>query len=198
MRLKKETILKTDWKQNWPSVYYETIPAEERLMMLKEILKEHPDSKADQRRMRLFEMRYGKGRKKADRFMYAWLMLKQKGTGSVNFANRRRLRQEIAEQFAVFGIPDEAAYEETRLEWEQFARTVISTNADDRGYSSILLGLVGISDRNVILKISEEIRTITKTVPEMAGLEKETAAFRECFHQIFIASITDGEKYWLV
>lgn len=193
---KKNQELPEDFKENWPQSYYEESSPEVRKAMLDEILKEHPDSAADQRRKRIYDFRYGKGRKHADGFLHAWLMIKIMDQDSVNLLNRNAKKEELRKQMQAIGLPDDDPPEELKQEWKHFAKTVIETNAKDRTYGSTVMGLIGIGDENTIFKLTDEINAVTKYIPDRLGLKKEMEELRKIFHDTFVEMVQNGENYW--
>lgn len=188
--------LPEDFEKNWPASYYEESSPEVRKEMLEVILKKNPDSVSDQRRKRIYVFRYGKGRKHADAFLHAWLMIKIMAQDSVNLLNRNAKKEELRSHMQAIGLLDDDPPEELKQEWKHFARTVIETNASDRTYGSTVMGLVGIGDENTIIKLMDEINAVTKFVPDRLGMKKEMEELREIFHQTFTEMVQNGETYW--
>lgn len=195
MKLKDKTEKTEDYLENWPESYYEEMDPKRRRSMLEHALKTFEDKESEQKRSRIYELRYG--RNASDQFMRVWLDLKFRNTNeAVPFFKRRKKVEEIRSLYARFGIYEEDFRDVLLPEWHHFARTVVTTNADDRGFNSTLLGLVSITDESAARKLAEEMHAVLKEVPEKYGLQDEVKEFREVFHEEYINNVENGSLYW--
>lgn len=195
MKLKDKTEKTEDYLDNWPESYYEEMDPKRRREMLEHALNAFENNESEQKRSRIYKLRYG--RNMADQFMRVWLDLKFRNTNeAVPFFKRRRKVEEIRSLYAQFGIYEEDFRDVLLPEWHHFARTVITTNADDRGFNSTLLGLVSITDESAAKKLADEMHAVLKEVPEKYGLQDEVKEFREVFHEEYINNVENGSLYW--
>lgn len=195
MKLKDKTEKTEDYLENWPESYYEEMDPKRRKVMLEHALDTFDNKESEQKRSRIYKLRYG--RNMADQFMRVWLDLKFRNTNeAVPFFKRRKKVEEIRSLYAQFGIYEEDFRDVLLPEWHHFARTVITTNADDRGFNSTLLGLVSITDESAAKKLADEMHAVLKEVPEKYGLQDEVKEFREVFHEEYINNVENGSLYW--
>lgn len=196
MKLKDKTEKSEDYLENWPESYYEEMDPKRRRNMLEHALHAFEDNhELEEKRRRVYDLRYGKNT--ADQFMRVWLDLKIRNANeAVPFFNRRKKVNEIRSLYAKFGIYEEDFRDVLEPEWHHFARTVITTNADDRGFNSTLLGLVSITDESAARKLAEEMHAVLKEIPEKYGLQDEVKDFREIFHEEYIQNVENGTRYW--
>lgn len=195
MKLKDKTEKTEDYLENWPESYYEEMDPKRRKAMLEHALDTFENKESEQKRSRIYKLRYG--RNMADQFMRVWLDLKFRNTNeAVPFFKRRKKVEEIRSLYAQFGIYEEDFRDVLLPEWHHFARTVITTNADDRGFNSTLLGLVSITDESAAKKLADEMHAVLKEVPEKYGLQDEVKEFREVFHEEYINNVENGSLYW--
>ncbi len=195
MKLKDKTEKTEDYLDNWPESYYEEMDPERRKAMLKHALDTFENNESEQKRSRIYKLRYG--RNMADQFMRVWLDLKFRNTNeTVPFFKRRKKVEEIRSLYAQFGIYEEDFRDVLLPEWHHFARTVITTNADDRGFNSTLLGLVSITNESAAKKLADEMHAVLKEVPEKYGLQDDVKEFREVFHEEYINNVENGSLYW--
>lgn len=195
MKLKDKTEKTEDYLENWPESYYEEMDPKRRKAMLEHALNIFENNESEQKRSRIYKLRYG--RNMADQFMRVWLDLKFRNTNeAVPFFKRHKKVEEIRSLYAQFGIYEEDFRDVLLPEWHHFARTVITTNADDRGFNSTLLGLVSITDESAAKKLADEMHAVLKEVPEKYGLQDEVKEFREVFHEEYINNVENGSLYW--
>lgn len=195
MKLKDKTEKTEDYLEHWPESYYKEMDPKRRREMLEHALNAFENNESEQKRSRIYKLRYG--RNMADQFMRVWLDLKFRNTNeAVPFFKRRRKVEEIRSLYAQFGIYEEDFRDVLLPEWHHFARTVITTNADDRGFNSTLLGLVSITDESAAKKLADEMHAVLKEVPEKYGLQDEVKEFREVFHEEYINNVENGSLYW--
>ena len=180
---------KEEYLDNWPKNYYLLSPRE-RLCALQEQLKRQPDSADDLRRKELFELRYDSSFN--DRFMNAWMMLKAADASAPSFLLKRKYRKDVLAELAGLGISEEEPDRILKEEWTAFADFLIKTYLASPSFRSAVFGMGSVGDRNACLRLADEIRTVTKTVPARADAEAMVQAFRTILKERFIALIPDG------
>ena len=188
--MKLNAVCREDWLTDWPSHYYELKP-EERLAALKEQLRSHPDSRADQRRLELFHKRFTDTF--ADRFLYAWMMLKTADNAPAGWLLRKQAERDIKKEIRALcadsSEPDELLLEE----WKDFSDTLIRTCLTSSSYRSAVFGMGSVGDRNVCMRLANEIETVTETVPGRVHAEGLLAPLRAILLDRFIKLVPDGE-----
>ncbi len=189
-----------DYREDWPRHYYESREPLARYQALQALLREMPDSSAEQRRLEVLLLRFpelekGKAPEK-DGFIAAWMMLLIIGRSGVNFLNRKKLTREIREQLAGLGIFDGQPDECLIREWESFASLWIETCVKDRTYTSTAFGMFHMKDERLALKIAGEIDEATRLIPAKFGFEADCISFRETVVRVFQQRIENGAYYW--
>lgn len=197
MALIKETAVQTDYLENWPAHYYDITDINKREDCLSEILRISPDSADDARRLEILRKRYGRIRtKRPDLFMNAWLMIKVSGNDRPTFLTRKTFAREVRSYLAALCLVDFEYSEVLREEWEDFARTCITSFANSKTYRSAVFGLMQVSDKNTALRIAHDIIDVTKTIPSWYGYEKEAEPLYHIMKNAYLSLIENGDVYW--
>ncbi len=175
---------------DWPSRYYELDP-EIRLCALCEQLRRNPDSRSDQRRLELFQLRYDD--RFNDRFLNAWMMLKVCDNVPAGFLLKRKQNADIRNELSRLCIGKESPDEPLKAEWKNFADMLIRMYANSPSYRSAVFGMGSVSDRNTAYRLAHEIETVTKTVPARVSLEEAAQPFRSALLERYKDLIPNGE-----
>ena len=175
----------------WPESYY-ALPPKERFRALQEQLKQYPDSADDLRRKELFLKRYGKTYD--DGFMLGWMMLKVADSEGSNARTRPRFRHEVETELKRLCVLDETPDDILKMEWRQFANTLIQTYLDSPSYRSMFFGIGSWSQETTARRFAGEIVTVTKTVPQRAGFELQMIPLRDIIKEQFVLLVPDGEE----
>lgn len=188
---KKKKEFKPEYLDDWPSHYYQLNDPYLRELCLKEYLKQHPDSQEDLRRLEIFNHRYGSSVRKQDMYFYGWSMLKAVSQSS-RFLNRRRREMELREYFIDLAVLSTKTDELQKKEWENFAADFMEKSLKGSSYGSTLLGLGKVSERDKLMRIANDIHTITFSLPLEVYLEKEAEPLRNILEQAFLDASEDG------
>ncbi len=175
----------------WPEAYY-ALPPKERFKALQKQLNQYPDSADDLRRKELFLKRYGKTYD--DGFMLGWMMLKVADSEGASAASKPRFRHEVELELKRLCLIDETPDEILEAEWRQFADTLIRTYLDSPSYRSMIFGIGHWSQETTARRFAAEIVTVTKTVPQRAGLESKMIPLQTILKERFAMLVPDGEE----
>lgn len=195
MLLKRE--VNTDYLDEWPKHYHEISDIKEREQVLLYVLKEHPDSLEEKKRMEIFQRRFEISKdKKYDRFMRGWINLKTLTTERVHFFNRKRMEKEFRNCLKDLAIMDCERSELLKEEWKSFASDLILSCIDSHSYKQIAVGLGHVSDKNVAMRLAGDIDSITRILPSTFSLEEECKDFNEIMIEAYQSMLENGEEYW--
>lgn len=192
MIFKKPKLVIDDYLKDWPHKYHQIPNKEIKLACLNEILKINSNSIEDLRRLEVYYLRYDTKGMVKDNFFYAISMLKVLSKTTINFFNRDRLQKEIIEYLKLLGILDFKQDDILFEEWRIFCKEYIEISANSRHYRTTLLGLKEITDKNVIMRIANDIVVVTHKVPKLFYLDKDCLKFKEIFEDAFIELIDNG------
>lgn len=200
MLLNKEKAPAINYKEDWPTHYYDIEDIDTREKILTEMLEANAGDRNDRRRLELLRKRYPAnertGAKRKDAFVAAWMGLLIDGRLGTNFLNRKKRERDIRQYFTTLCVLDEEVDAILLEEWRQFARFWIESCAGDRSYDSTAFGLFRLGDERLGKKIAAEIYEVTSTIPARFGLEEELRAFRRVMKESYIAMVDQGERYW--
>lgn len=155
---------KTYYLENWPEHYYEIGDINEREELLNEVLKEHPDSLNDQRRLEILHKRYGKAhlRNRPDHFMHALLMIREMKDTRLNTLNSTKKNREFhAYMDELYLTENDDVLKE---EYHDLLKHYIQ--ASHKSFSRpAFLGMGKRSDDKVWDTIEEDLEIILKEIP---------------------------------
>ena len=184
--------------KDWPQHYYEIEDANVREACLKQVLKEHPDSAEDLRRLEILQKRYGKRahKNRGDGFIRAFMMILIAATNDFHSLNINAKERELTDnlrQLAVLDFDrDDLLYEE----WRDFSRQYLKSCVYSPSYRSTLFGAITLSDETVALKIAGEIDLVTRREPEAFHLGAECRKLHEIMKQSYLDMVESGQSYW--
>lgn len=192
MIFKKKQLVIDDYLKDWPHKYNQIPNKEVKLACLNAILAINPNSQQDLRRLEIYHLRYDTKGMVKDNFFYAISMLKALSKTTINFLNRNRLQKEIIVYLKLLGILDFKQDNILFEEWKIFCQEYIEIAANSRQYRTTLLGLKEITDKNVVMRIANDIIVVTYKVPKLFYLENDCLKFRDIFESTFIELIDNG------
>lgn len=189
MLQKREDIEKLT--EEWPCHYYEI----DDVLLRRELLLKYPEDEKSRELLTLWNRRFTvNGKRAADHFMEAWLMLKVAAQTPVSFFNRRGKEKEICRYAEVLCLRD--ASEGMKREWRDFARTMLISCADTKAYRTALFGMLDLGDRVTAMRIAEDIDRISGSYPAQLGCEELFRPFREVLIRAYQDILNDGESLW--
>ena len=175
MLLNKEKAPAINYKEDWPTHYYDIKDIDTREKILTEMLEANAGDRNDRRRLELLRKRYPSnertGAKRKDTFVAAWMGLLIDGRLGTNFLNRKKRARDIRQYFTTLCVLNEEVDEVLLEEWHQF-------------------------DERLGKKIAAEIHEVTSTIPARFGLAEELRAFRRVMKETYIAMVDHGDRYW--
>ncbi len=193
-----KTLPKSEYLADWPSHYFEIADVNEREACLKQVLKEHPDSAEDQRRLVLLQKRYGKRAKKnrGDLFMRAFMMILIASVNDFHSLNITAKEKELIQNLKQLAILDFERDSLLEAEWTDFAEQYLNSCINSHSYRTTLFGAVTLSDETVARKIAREIDLVTRITPAAFHLDKESSLLHEIMKQAYLHRVEGGEVFW--
>ncbi len=194
MTLKKE--IPTDYFEDWPKHYYEIKDIHQREEALKTILKKNSETD-DQIRLDLFHKRYKKENSHySDLFMLGWINCKTLTTEKIYFFNRKRIQKELQNNLTDLCILNYERNPILHEEWQAFSREWILSCIGSHSYKQIAVGIGHVSDKNVAMRIANDIECITKKLPAQFNLEESCKELHDIMVKTYIEMLENGEEYW--
>lgn len=194
MTLKKE--LQADYFEDWPKHYYEIKDLHQREQALKIMIQKNSNPN-DQIRLEIFNKRFKKENQKySDLFMLGWLNCKTLTTEQIHFFNKNRMQKELQKNLSDLCILN---YEKNAIlyeEWESFSKEWILSCIGSHSYKQIAVGMGHVSDKNVAMRIANDIACITKKLPAQFNLEESCKEFHEIMVKTYQEMLENGEEYW--
>ncbi len=189
----KKTAFTREYLDNWPRFYYQTNDMALRKTCLEEYLREHPDSRDDLRRMEVYKRRYTEGFRKRDNYFMAFTLLKAESESSRLF-NQKQRESNIRTCLIDLDILSDKEPDEIQIaEWRHFAREWMKNAWEGTAYSSNLMGLMKVSERDKAMRIANDIRTITYVLPREVLLEKQASVLRSLLEDAFREYAEDAD-----
>ncbi len=193
MTLKRE--VPTDYFEDWPKHYYEIKDISLREKALKTMIEKNGNLD-DQIRLEILQKRFQKENHYADLFMLGWLNCKTLTTEKIHFLNRNRIQKELQKNLSYLCILNQERNSFLHEEWKTFSKEWILSCIGSHSYKQIAVGIGHVSDKNVAMRIANDIECITKKLPAQFQLEESCKEFREIMIQTYQEMLENGEEYW--
>lgn len=179
---------------SWPERYYEeTDPEKRRLLLEQAMTAGEGDAAENEVRHRLWELRYTRPRRNAplaDRYIALWLALDHWRKSGLAPRQVRAAQKEL-EELAGLLRPEGGADLVPPLVHSELVHAVrlyLSTCLQSN-YGTMLMGLMRMSDEQLVGKAAKEVAEVTCLVPRWAGMDETFAplapAAQEAFALVF-------------
>lgn len=184
------------WKE-----FYEELDPDKRKAIYEENLKNLEDDGANELREELLRLRYTDPRDpkhKVDNFLWQMVILPGylRPIYFIKAVGEREIRSMIRD-LGLDGAQDwdeagrRAAYWEFRNAADRYLSTCTGPN-----YAKKLFGMMASSDEEKLAKTARDFYSMTVTVPEKYGMEKEMELFTSALKDAFITVSSDAERAW--
>lgn len=185
-----------DKAQNtWPQSYYREQDAKLRKFLLDEEMKEHPGSREDELRLKLWEIRYVPNDKKAsgqqvDNYIGGWMEMLYLSRNNGGLFGFRYAAKELKKTIKKMGFGLAKDYEETGenilyQEIYHLCSFYYHLCATDKGYGTKLMGIMSLKDEDITAKIAKEVAQNAYRLPMNTGLSEEMKVFTKAATQAF-------------
>ena len=186
--------------ESWKA-FYEELDPDKRKAIYEESLKALEDDGANELRGELLRLRFTDPRDpkhKVDNFL--WQMVILPGYLRPIYFIKAVGEREIRSMVRALGLEGAGGWDETKRQaayWEY-------RNAADRylstctgpGYAKKLFGMMASSDEEKLARTARDFYSMTVTVPEKYGMEKELELFTTALKDAFVTSSSDAERAW--
>ncbi len=143
--------------------------------------------------MEVYKRRYTEGFRKRDNYFMAFTLLKAESESSRLF-NQKQRESNIRTCLIDLDILSDKEPDEIQIaEWRHFAREWMKNAWEGTAYSSNLMGLMKVSERDKAMRIANDIRTITYVLPREVLLEKQASVLRSLLEDAFREYAEDAD-----
>ena len=142
------------------------------------------------------QLRYGKGKKKADLFVRAFMMINVAFRNNLHGISLNDEKKELEKNLRQLGVLGFERDELLREEWKDLAKVYLNSCLTSHQYRSALSGMITLSDERVAHMIIEDIDTVLRRAPARYGYEEECLELLNIFKDMYIAMVEDGQRIW--
>ena len=181
----------------WIEKYYREIDKKERKRILEQGIEEDGMTMENELRKKLWEIRYGRREKETvevDHYIRGWMSmyyLKRALRSMFRKKNLQKSKEEISSDWGMDAIQEygEAGERVFYQELCNMTRLYLTLCAEDKTYSSVLLGIGRMKNASLIAKMAREVFTLAYEIPRQSEMEDTfrifTKAATDTFYEMY-------------
>ena len=181
----------------WVERYYREVKKEERKRILEQGIEEDGMTLENELRKKLWEIRYGQREKETmeiDHYIRGWMSmyyLRRACRSLFKKKNLQKSKEEISKDWGIDVVQEYGEVGERVFYRElcNMTRLYLTLCAEDRTYSSVLLGLGRMKNSSLIIKMAREVCTLAYDIPRQVNMEEEfrifTKAATDKFYEMY-------------
>ena len=186
----------------WKEFYREMDP-ERRRQLYSEVIQEHADDGANALRRELLDLRYIDPKNSSHRVdNFIWQIVLLPGLLRPIYFIKAAGEREIRGIIKALGLENAGKWDEAErgaAYWEyRNAAALYLTTCTGPGYAKKVFGIMQSTDEEKLNKTAGDFYSMTVTVPERYGVEKEMELFTSALRDTFRSSSGAAEQAWQV